>query len=130
MQWEGPILTDSGGYQVFSLRDTAHINDGGVEFRSIYDGSKHVFTPERAMAEQAALGADLVMCLDQCPPGTATEGEVAEAVERTSVWAAGVRPRTRDAKEWGPMGPRCCSASCRAGCPRCSDGEVRSASRK
>ncbi|OFW57176.1 MAG: tRNA guanosine(34) transglycosylase Tgt [Actinobacteria bacterium RBG_16_64_13] len=88
MQWDGPILTDSGGYQVFSLRATARIDDSGVEFRSIYDGSKHVFSPERAMAEQAALGADMVMCLDQCPPGTATATEVDAAVKRTLEWAA------------------------------------------
>jgi len=88
MQWDGPILTDSGGYQVFSLRDTARIDDGGVAFRSIYDGSRHVFSPERATAEQEALGADLIMCFDQCPPGTAEEAEVSEAVERTSRWAA------------------------------------------
>ena len=87
MNWDGPILTDSGGYQVFSLRDTAKMDDGGVAFRSIYDGSKHVFTPERAMAEQEALGADFIMCFDQCPPGTATEAEVADAVRRTSLWA-------------------------------------------
>ncbi len=87
MQWDGPLLTDSGGYQVFSLRDTAKVDDSGVAFRSIYDGSKHVFTPERAMAEQQALGADLIMCFDQCPPGTAAESEVSEAVERTSIWA-------------------------------------------
>jgi queuine tRNA-ribosyltransferase len=87
MHWDGPLLTDSGGYQVFSLRDTAKVDDRGVAFRSIYDGSRHVFTPERAMAEQRELGADLVMCLDQCPPGSATEAEVAEAVERTAVWA-------------------------------------------
>ena len=87
MQWDGPLLTDSGGYQVFSLRDTAKVDDSGVAFRSIYDGSKHVFTPERAMAEQRDLGADLIMCFDQCPPGTATESEVSEAVERTSIWA-------------------------------------------
>ncbi len=87
MHWDGPILTDSGGYQVFSLRDTAKMDDGGVAFRSIYDGSKHVFTPERAMAEQEALGADFIMCFDQCPPGAATEAEVADAVRRTSLWA-------------------------------------------
>lgn len=87
MQWDGPLLTDSGGYQVFSLRDTAKVDDGGVAFRSIYDGSRHVFTPERAIAEQQALGADFIMCFDQCPPGTADEREVAEAVERTSAWA-------------------------------------------
>lgn len=87
MQWDGPLLTDSGGYQVFSLRDTAKVDDGGAAFRSIYDGSRHVFTPERAIAEQQALGADFIMCFDQCPPGTATEAEVATAVERTSAWA-------------------------------------------
>ena len=87
MGWDGPLLTDSGGYQVFSLRDTARVDDGGVAFRSIYDGSKHVLTPERAIAEQQVLGADFIMCFDQCPPGTATEVQVAEAVERTSAWA-------------------------------------------
>jgi queuine tRNA-ribosyltransferase len=87
MQWDGPLLTDSGGYQVFSLRDTAKVDESGVAFRSIYDGSKHVFTPERAIAEQQVLGADFIMCFDQCPPGTATETQVAQAVERTSAWA-------------------------------------------
>lgn len=87
MQWDGPILTDSGGYQVFSLRDTARVSDEGVEFHSIYDGSRQFFSPERAMAEQAALGADLIMCFDQCPPGDATEAEVADAVRRTTLWA-------------------------------------------
>ncbi len=88
MGWNGPILTDSGGYQVFSLLDTARIDDTGVAFRSVYDGSKHLFTPERAMTEQQRLGADVVMCFDQCPPGTATVAEVREAVLRTSRWAA------------------------------------------
>jgi queuine tRNA-ribosyltransferase len=106
MQWDGPILTDSGGYQVFSLRDTARIDDGGVEFRSIYDGSKHVFTPERAMAEQAALGADLVMCFDQCPPGTATQAEVAAAVERTAVWAARCKAAHQTRAGLGTDGPQ------------------------
>ena len=87
MGWPGPILTDSGGYQVFSLRDTATIDERGVAFRSIYDGSHHFFSPERAMAEQRDLGADLVMCFDECPPGVATPAEVAAAVERTSTWA-------------------------------------------
>jgi len=87
MGWQGPILTDSGGYQVFSLRDTARIDDTGVAFSSIYDGSRQVFTPERAMSEQQMLGADLVMCFDQCPPGGATESEIAQAVERTTAWA-------------------------------------------
>ena len=117
MQWDGPILTDSGGYQVFSLRDTAKIDDGGVAFRSIYDGSKHVFTPERAMAEQQALGADFIMCFDQCPPGTATEAEVADAVGRTSRVGGALQARPPGARAaWAPTARRCCWASCRAAC--------------
>jgi queuine tRNA-ribosyltransferase len=88
MRWPGPILTDSGGFQVFSLADTRVLRDEGVEFSSIYDGSRHVFTPERVMAVQEELGADIVMCLDECPPATATQEEVAAAVERTTRWAA------------------------------------------
>ncbi|MBN1321871.1 MAG: tRNA guanosine(34) transglycosylase Tgt [Thermoleophilia bacterium] len=106
MQWDGPILTDSGGYQVFSLRDTARIGNDGVEFRSIYDGSKNVFTPERAMAEQAALGADLVMCFDECPPGSASEPEVREAVERTAVWAARCKSAHQQREGLGTNGPQ------------------------
>jgi queuine tRNA-ribosyltransferase len=104
MRWPGPILTDSGGYQVFSLRDTAQISDAGVSFRSIYDGSKHVFTPERAMAEQEALGADIIMCFDQCPPGNATKAEVRDAVERTSRWAARCKRAHQEAGGLGTDG--------------------------
>jgi queuine tRNA-ribosyltransferase len=106
MQWDGPILTDSGGYQVFSLRDTARVNEEGVNFRSIYDGSAQVFSPERAMAEQAALGADFVMCFDQCPPGTATVREVADAVERTASWAARCRQAHQERGGLGGDGPQ------------------------
>jgi queuine tRNA-ribosyltransferase len=106
MQWDGPILTDSGGYQVFSLRDTARLDDQGVSFRSIYDGSAQVFTPERAMAEQAALGADFVMCFDQCPPGTATRREAAEAVERTASWAARCKEAHQGREGLGTDGPQ------------------------
>lgn len=106
MQWEGPILTDSGGYQVFSLRDTARIDDTGAEFQSIYDGSKHVFTPERAMSEQAALGADLVMCFDQCPPGSATEAAIADAVRRTGLWADRCKRAHRERGGLGSDGPQ------------------------
>ena len=106
MQWDGPILTDSGGYQVFSLRDTAKMDDSGVAFRSIYDGSKHVFTPERAMEEQRTLGADFVMCFDQCPPGTATEAEVADAVRRTTVWAGRCKRAQQEHDGLGTDGPQ------------------------
>lgn len=106
MQWQGPILTDSGGYQVFSLRDTARVDEQGVSFRSIYDGSAQVFTPERVMEEQAALGADFVMCFDQCPPGTASAREVAEAVERTASWAARCKEAHLERGGWGTDGPQ------------------------
>ena len=106
MRWDGPILTDSGGYQVFSLRDTARIDDTGVAFRSIYDGSKHMFTPERAIAEQQSLGSDFIMCFDECPPGTAGTKEVGEAVERTSRWAARCKRAHQDAGGQGTDGPQ------------------------
>jgi queuine tRNA-ribosyltransferase len=106
MQWDGPLLTDSGGYQVFSLRDTAKMDDSGVAFRSIYDGSKHVFTPERSMEEQRKLGADFIMCFDQCPPGTATEAEVADAVRRTSVWAERCKRAHHEDGGLGTDGPQ------------------------
>jgi queuine tRNA-ribosyltransferase len=87
MGWDRPILTDSGGFQVFSLLDTARIDDDGVTFRSVYDGSPERLTPERAMAIQAALGSDIAMCFDECPPGGAPREAVQRAVERTSAWA-------------------------------------------
>ncbi len=88
MNWPGPILTDSGGFQVFSLAGTRVLRDEGVEFASVYDGSRHLFTPEVVMREQEALGADIVMCLDECAPGTAGREALAAAVERTTRWAA------------------------------------------
>ena len=88
MGWSGPILTDSGGFQVFSLRDTAlRMDEDGVTFRNVYDGSASRFTPELAMAVQAALGSDIAMAFDECPPGDAPREAVAAAVERTARWA-------------------------------------------
>ncbi|MGZ8697436.1 MAG: tRNA guanosine(34) transglycosylase Tgt, partial [Gaiellaceae bacterium] len=88
MGWEGPILTDSGGFQVFSLRDTiAAVDDDGVTFRSVYDGAAARFTPESVAAIQAALGSDIAMCLDICPPADVPRAELAEAVRRTTLWA-------------------------------------------
>jgi queuine tRNA-ribosyltransferase len=88
MAWDGPILTDSGGFQVFSLRDTLlAVDDDGVTFRSVYDGSAERLTPERAAAIQAALGSDIAMCLDICPPPDVPRAELAEAVRRTTLWA-------------------------------------------
>lgn len=88
MGWDGPILTDSGGFQVFSLADTVKLSDEGVEFRSIIDGAKHFWTPEDNMAIQEALGADIIMQLDQCPPYPAEKAFVADAVRRSAEWAA------------------------------------------
>ncbi len=106
MQWDGPILTDSGGYQVFSLRDTARIDETSVVFRSIYDGSKHVFTPERAIAEQQVLGADIIMCLDECPPGTADLPQLSEAMRRTSRWAEQCKQAHQRVEGQGTDGPQ------------------------
>jgi queuine tRNA-ribosyltransferase len=95
MGWDRPILTDSGGFQVFSLGDTRSISDDGVEFTSVYDGSRHLFTPELAIDAQERLGADVIMCFDQCAPGTLPVAEVALAVERTTRWAAACRQAQR-----------------------------------
>jgi queuine tRNA-ribosyltransferase len=86
--WEGPILTDSGGFQVFSLPDThVQVDDDGVTFRSVYDGSAERLTPLRVAEIQARLGSDIAMCLDVCPPGNAPRAEHEEAVRRTQIWA-------------------------------------------
>jgi queuine tRNA-ribosyltransferase len=86
MRWDGPILTDSGGFQVFSLARINQVKDEGVVFQSHIDGSRHLFTPEGVMEVQRALGADVVMAFDQCPPGGASHQETAEANRRTLMW--------------------------------------------
>jgi queuine tRNA-ribosyltransferase len=87
MNWDGPILTDSGGFQVFSLSQLNRIDDEGVTFQSHIDGSEHRFTPELSMEIQSALGSDMVMAFDQCPPYPATREEVSAAMRRTLAWA-------------------------------------------
>jgi queuine tRNA-ribosyltransferase len=88
MAWDGPILTDSGGFQVFSLRHTIlRQDDDGVTFRSVYDGAEARFTPELAAQIQAQLGSDIAMCLDVVPPPEVARRELAEAVRRTTLWA-------------------------------------------
>ncbi len=87
MAWNGPILTDSGGYQVFSLAHLRRIDDEGVTFRSHIDGDEVRLTPQRAVEVQQALGADVIMQLDECPPGKAAKDQVAAAVRRSSEWA-------------------------------------------
>jgi queuine tRNA-ribosyltransferase len=96
MGWDGPILTDSGGFQVFSLRDTiAAVDDEGVTFRSIYDGTPARFTPELAAAIQAQLGSDVAMCLDVCPPAGVPRAELEQAVRLTAQWATRQRAAPR-----------------------------------
>ena len=86
MGWNGPLLTDSGGFQVFSLGAINRIDDDGVVFRSPRDGARITLSPERSMAIQMALGADVAMAFDQCPPYPASESEVAIASRRTHAW--------------------------------------------
>jgi queuine tRNA-ribosyltransferase len=85
--WKNPILTDSGGFQVFSLAGLNQIDDDGVTFQSHIDGSSHRFTPELSMEIQKALGSDIVMAFDQCPPYPATQDQVRAAMRRTVQWA-------------------------------------------
>jgi len=87
MGWPHAVLTDSGGYQVFSLSSLRQLDDQGVVFRSHLDGSRHELTPERAMQVQGLLGSDIAMVLDECPPGGAPEAEIERALRRTSAWA-------------------------------------------
>jgi queuine tRNA-ribosyltransferase len=88
MNWKGAILTDSGGFQVFSLNDLNRITEDGVEFRSHLDGSKHFFSPEVSMAVQNALGADIMMCFDECSPWPCSHEDARAALDRTHRWAA------------------------------------------
>jgi queuine tRNA-ribosyltransferase len=87
MGWNGLMLTDSGGYQIFSLKELSKLTEDGVSFRSHIDGSEHFIRPEDSMAIQRAIGADLVMQLDECPPGGADRKKVESAVERSIAWA-------------------------------------------
>jgi queuine tRNA-ribosyltransferase len=87
MAWDGPILTDSGGYQVFSLESRRKIEHDGVTFRSHLDGSAHHFTPENVVAFQEALGVDVAMALDQCVALPSPRADIERAVERTTRWA-------------------------------------------
>lgn len=87
MNWQRPILTDSGGYQVMSLSDLRKLTEQGVEFRSHLDGSKHMLTPERSMAIQRLLGSDIVMAFDECPRADRPHDEIAASMELSMRWA-------------------------------------------
>ncbi len=87
MNWKRPILTDSGGFQVMSLRSMRRITEDGVRFKSHIDGSAHELSPERSMTIQAALGSDIIMCFDECTPFPAAREEAEASMERSMRWA-------------------------------------------
>jgi queuine tRNA-ribosyltransferase len=95
MAWEGPILTDSGGFQVFSLGHLRSVSDEGVLFRSHIDGSEHMLTPEGAIEMQEKLGADIIMALDECAPYGAAFDDMRRAMEHTHRWAERCQKRHR-----------------------------------
>ncbi len=88
MGWQGPILTDSGGYQAFSMGSLRKVDDAGITFQSHIDGSRHLFTPQSAIANQHGIGADIIMCFDQCVFSAGDRASVRDAMERTHRWAA------------------------------------------
>jgi queuine tRNA-ribosyltransferase len=101
--WQGPMLTDSGGYQVFSLAALRRLSEEGVEFQSHIDGTRHLLTPERSLEVQRNLGADVVMAFDECPPWPAPREAVEQATERTTRWARRCREafaRGDDGSQW------------------------------
>ena len=98
--WSGPFLTDSGGYQVFSLAALRKLDEGGVRFQSHIDGSEHLLSPERSIAVQQNLGADIAMAFDECPPGDAARDVVEAATARTTRWARRSRDAHTRADQW------------------------------
>ena len=104
MDWHGPILTDSGGFQVMSLAGLRTMDEGGVTFRSHVDGAKHRLTPERSVEIQRLLGADVTMCFDECTPFPATEEQVAASMRLSMRWAARSRAAYRAREGHGLFG--------------------------
>ncbi len=97
MHWDGPLLTDSGGFQVFSLNSLVKVSEAGAEFQSHLDGSRHQITPEKAIEIQEALGSDIMMCLDECTPYPASHDEAERSLDITLRWS-------RRCKESRPSG--------------------------
>lgn len=104
MHWDRPILTDSGGFQVFSLSDLNEIREDGAHFRSHIDGSRHLLTPEKAVEIQAVIASDVMMALDVCPPGEADRETARDALERTLRWLERCRDRRRELLASGNSG--------------------------
>jgi queuine tRNA-ribosyltransferase len=104
MHWDKPILTDSGGFQVFSLEDRVKIKEDGVEFQSHINGDKHFFTPEHAIKIQEELGADIIMAFDECAPADVDESYARAAMERTHRWLERcIKAKTRDDQALFPI---------------------------
>ena len=99
MNWQGPILTDSGGFQVFSLATLSKINEDGVTFQSHIDGSKHLLTPEKAISLQLCFDSDIIMCLDQCIQYPENRKTAHEALERTTQWAGRCKKKWKSANK-------------------------------
>ena len=104
MKWDRPILTDSGGFQVFSLGDLRTISEEGVEFKSHLDGSKHLFTPERVMEIEEDLGADIIMAFDECVEHGATYEYTKQSMERTTRWAKRCKDAHKNVNEQSLFG--------------------------
>jgi queuine tRNA-ribosyltransferase len=104
MNWEGPILTDSGGFQVMSLADLRRMSEQGVQFRSHIDGSEHMLSPESSMEIQRLLGADIVMAFDECTPFPATERVAAESMRLSMRWARRSREAFGERPEYALFG--------------------------
>ena len=104
MNWDRPILTDCGGFQVFSLSDLRTISEDGVEFRSHLDGSKHFFTPEKVMQIEEDLGADIIMSFDECCPYPSTYEYTKNSMERTTRWAVRCKNAHKNIEKQGLFG--------------------------
>jgi len=104
MHWNRPLLTDSGGFQVFSLNSLAKVTPEGVEFQSHLDGSRHFLSPEKAIEIQQALGADIIMCLDECTPYPATREEAERSLKVTLEWARRCREAHRSGSDQALFG--------------------------
>lgn len=104
MNWDMPILTDSGGFQVFSLGDLRKIKEEGVEFRSHIDGSKHFISPEKSMEIQNSLGSDIMMCFDECTPYPASYEYAKKSMERTTRWAKRCKDYHKNTERQGLFG--------------------------
>lgn len=99
MHWRRPLLTDSGGFQVYSLKGLARVSEEGVEFQSHLDGSRHLLSPEKAVHIQEALGADLIMCLDECTAYPASHAETERSLEITLQWSRRCKAARRDGQQ-------------------------------